>query len=672
VLVVASLAVFAPTLGYRFVNIDDDRCVVRNPPLRAGLTPDGLRWAFTTFETANWQPLTWISYLVDYQVHGLAPGGYHLGNVVLHTANAVLLFLALRWMTAAVWPSALAAALFAVHPLHVESVAWVAERKDVLSTFFWMLALLAYAHYTERPGLGRYLLAAGAFGLGLLAKPMLVTLPCVLLLLDYWPLRRFGVRPLHHLIGEKLPLLAMSAVSCGITWYAQREGGAVGSLEDYPLAARIGNALVAYGAYVGKAFWPVHLAAFYPHPGAALPAWKAVGAGVGLAAATALAWRQRRRFPYLIVGWFWYLGTLVPVIGLVQVGMQAMADRYTYIPLIGLSLMIAWGLADLAAWRPEKRAALAWAAGLWLVCLTVLARVQVGYWADSITLWEQVLRVCPESYVAHFNLANLLIANGKAPLAVEHCREALKLKPDDGLLNSNLASALDEAGQREEAEVHHRLAVQFAPNAALAHHRYGIHLAQRPEHLAEAVEQFTEAIRLAPDFADAHFNLGIALGFEGKREESIARLQEAVRLREDSSPFHYRLAMGLQETGRTEEAAAHYRRALEIDPASAEAADRLAWILATDREATIRNGQEAVRLARQACEATGHRRPEPLDTLAAALAETGQFEHAVGAARQALALAPEVNPRLVKPIQERLHLYETGKPCHGDFRIPHQ
>jgi protein O-mannosyl-transferase len=671
-LVVANLVIFAPTRDYGFVNFDDDSCVGANASLQAGLTPAGLRWAFTTLQTANWQPLTWISYLVNYQLHGLAPGGYHLGNVLLHTANSVLLFLALRRMTAAVWPSALAAALFAVHPLHVESVAWVAERKDVLSTFFGMLTVLAYASYAERPGWGRYLLVVGLLGLGLLAKPMLVTLPCVLLLLDYWPLGRFGACPFPRLLGEKLPLLALSALSCGITWYAQRAGGAVVSLEDYPLAVRVNNALVAYGAYVGKAVWPAHLAALYTHPGETLPPWEPAVAGLGLGPVTALAWWQRRRRPYLIVGWLWFLGTLVPVIGLVQVGMQAMADRYTYIPLIGLSLMAAWALADLAGWTPEVRAALAAAAGLWLVCLTLLARVQVGYWGDSITLWEQVLRVEPESYVAQLNLTNLWLGEGHAAKAVEYARQALHAKPNDGLLNSNLASALDELGEHGEAEPYHRRAVQVAPNSALAHYRYGLHLAQQPEHLEEAVDQFSEALRLNPTSPDAYFNLGLALGFQRKPAEAIIQLGKAVRLRPKAAPFRFRLAMLLQEQGRISEAVAHYRRVLELDSSFAEAADRLAWILATDPDPKVRDGSEAVRLAHAACEATGYCRPEALDTLAAGLAESGQFSDACAAARQALARAAERDPDLVNPIRQRLRLYETGKPCHGNFRIPHR
>jgi tetratricopeptide (TPR) repeat protein len=522
---------------------------------------------------------------------------------------------------------------------------------------------------------GRYLLVALPFALGLLAKPMLVTLPCVLLLLDYWPLGRFRTRGFARLLGEKLPLLALSALSCSITWYAQREGGAVGSLEAYPLTVRVSNALVAYGAYVGKAVWPIHLAAFYAHPGERVPVWTVVGAGLGLGVVTALAWWQRRRRPYLIVGWLWYLGTLVPVIGLVQVGMQAMADRYMYIPLIGLALMVAWGLADLAdlvAWQPEGRVTVTGAVSLWLVCLTVLARLQVGSWSDSITLWEQVLRVDPESPEAQLNLANLWLKKGKAAKAADYGRQALKAQPDNGLLNSNLAAALDELGEYAEAEPYHRKAVQIAPGSALAHYRYGLHLAQQPEHLAEAAAELREALRLDPASAEAHYNLGLVLGFQRQPAEATVQLEKAVQLRPEAAPFHFRLAMLLQEQGRIPEAVAHYRRVLELDASLVEAADRLAWILATDSDPKVRDGAEALRLAHAVCQATGYRRPQPLDTLAAALAESGRFSDACEAARQAVALATEVTPDLVPPIRERLRLYQAGKPCHGDFRIPHQ
>jgi tetratricopeptide (TPR) repeat protein len=502
-LVLLTTAAFGRSLNNGFVNYDDPEYVTSNPGVKGGLSAAGLRWAFTASDVLNWHPLTWISLQLDYQLYRLRPWGYHLTSVLLHAGSSVLLFLALRRMTGAVWRSAAVAALFALHPLHVESVAWVAERKDVLSTFFGMLALWAYADYARRPGVGRYLLVFAALALGLLAKPMLVTWPCLLLLLDYWPLgrlRRGGPVPLRLVLAEKLPLFALAAVSCAVALFAQGRGGAIESLQEVPLGVRCANALVSYVAYLGMALWPAHLAPFYPHPGGALPWWQPAAAAVLLAGITALAAATAWRRPYLLVGWLWYVGTLVPVIGLVQVGDQTRADRYTYVPLVGLFLAAAWGLADLAAHRPALRWPVIAAAVLGLAACFVCTVRQVGYWHDSQALWAHALRVTADNYVAENNLGLALLQDGRPEEAEGHFRAAVRFKATYARGYANLGLALDEQGK-----------------------------------LAEAAACYSRALEIRPDLAATHNNLGIVLGKLGRGDEAIAQLTEAVRLDPESA-----------------------------------------------------------------------------------------------------------------------------------------
>jgi protein O-mannosyl-transferase len=450
-LILMSLAVFEGVRTHQFV-FDDLGFISRNAVVKDGLTWNGVTWAFTTRLMGIWHPLTWLSHMVDCQLFGVAPAGHHLMNLFFHIANTLLLFLLLLLCTKAEWPSFIVAALFAVHPLHVESVAWVAERKDVLSAFFWLLTMWAYVGYVRQPGLSRYALVLICFSLGLMAKPMLVTLPLVLLLWDYWPLRRWappggaaletgqpvGNLPypgvsLQRLIWEKIPLLILVVFFSLVTVYAQKAGAMVVSLADLPLGARISNALVAYVTYLGKTVVPMNLAVLYPHPGNAIPGWQALGAGLGLALLSWLTIRRARRYPYLLVGWLWFLGTLVPVIGLVQVGAQAMADRYTYIPLIGLFIMAAWGMADLAArWRCPKFL-LPLIAGVMIVVFGTMARFQVGHWRDAVSLFQHTLSVTQNNVLIQGALGEALYFRGEVDQAVVHFQEAIRLNPPLGL-----------------------------------------------------------------------------------------------------------------------------------------------------------------------------------------------------------------------------------------------
>jgi tetratricopeptide (TPR) repeat protein len=450
-LILVSSAVFAGVRTHQFV-FDDLGFISRNALVKDGLTGNGFVWAFTTRLMGIWHPVTWLSHMLDCQLFGVAPAGPHLMNLFFHIANTLLLFLLLLYCTRAEWPSFIVAALFAIHPLHVESVAWVAERKDVLSAFFWLLTMWAYVGYVRSPGWRRYALVLISFCLGLMAKPMLVTLPLVLLLWDYWPLGRWAPQgaaapdtgqpagnfpypriTLKRLVWEKTPLFVLVVLFSLVTIYAQQAGAMVVSLADIPLGARISNALVAYVSYLGKTVFPFHLAVLYPHPGNAIPGWKVLGSALGLALLSWMIIRRARRYPYLLVGWLWFLGTLVPVIGLVQVGMQAMADRYTYIPLIGIFIMAAWGMADLlASWRCPKFL-LPLVAGVMIAVYGTVAWFQVGYWRDAVTLFQHTLSVTPNNPMIEGALAEALYYRGEKDQALVHFQEFIILNPPLGL-----------------------------------------------------------------------------------------------------------------------------------------------------------------------------------------------------------------------------------------------
>jgi tetratricopeptide (TPR) repeat protein len=604
-----AFAALSPALGCDFVNFDDPDYVTRNVYVTRGLSPEGARWAFTTFSVSNWHPLTWLSLQLD-ATHWAGADGkpepwrFHLTNVLLHAANAALLSLALRSLTGAYWRSAAVALLFAVHPLRAESVAWVSERKDVLSASFGLLALWAYAGYASAPSIPRYVAVLSLFGLSLLAKPMLVTLPCLLLVLDWWPLGRArALKDWGQLAAEKLPLVAAAAGFCVVTYLAQSQDGAVGGLQRFPLWARAGNAIVSYVVYVSLTVWPVGLAPYYPHPGVGLPAWQPVGAALLLVAVTAVAVALRGRAPYLLAGWLWYVGTLVPVIGLVQVGVQAYADRYTYFPQIGLLLMACWGVADLFAARP--RAALA-AGAVAAPALAVLAWSQAGVWHDSITLWKHALMVTGSNPVAQNNLGSALGDKGRYAEAVPCYREAVGFLPGSAQARLNLADALQKSGDLEGAARQFREACKLAygRDAALPHTylggvlydlgRFGeaareqeeairldpgmtaayykLALAEQALHvLPRAVGHFEEAVRREPGWAEARCGLGLALLELKKDEEGLAQLREAVRRDARHWQAHLCLGTTLAERGDADGAATYLDQAVRLNPDPAPA-----------------------------------------------------------------------------------------------------
>jgi len=672
-LVIAILAVYWQVRNYSFVNYDDSQYVTQNHNVQAGLTLESITWSFTAVQASNWHPLTWISHMLDCQLYGLEPGRHHLTNVLLHILNSLLLFLVFMRMTGKLWQSGFVAALFALHPLHVESVAWISERKDVLSTFFWMLSLWGYLRYVERPGVCRYLLLLFLFILGLMTKPMLVTLPFVLLLLDYWPLNRFQSgssgdgnhsiqRPFDFgLVWEKIPLFLLSAVSSVITYIVQKSGGAVNSLAAIPFHDRIANAIVSYVSYIGKMIWPTNLAVFYPYPESVL-LWKVAGAGLLLVVVPVVIFRMVRTKPYFAVGWLWYIGTLVPVIGLVQVGLQGMADRYTYVPLIGIFVIIAWGVPDfMPKWRYRRIGFTVTIAAI-LAIIMITTRLQIRYWSNSVTLFEHALEVTVDNCIVHAKLGEALAGQGKIDAAVRHYHEALRIKPDFVAALLNLGVALKEKGELNEAINCFSKVLRMKSNRADAHSELGDTLKIKGDFVG-ATKHYFEAIRIKPDRAKVYNNLGVVLALQNKGKEAIIRFSEALRIDPAYAGAYYNLGKVFANQGKIKEAILNYRKALSFSPYMPEILYNLSWILACHVDEKYRNGKEAVQLAETLCKITQYKQPLAFDALAAAYAETGRFEEAVLTAQKALKLALLYGPEELAPnLKKRLRLFQAGHP----------
>jgi tetratricopeptide (TPR) repeat protein len=710
-----TLALYLPVIHYGFVEYDDQQYVTENPVVQAGLTWRGLIWAFG-FHAGNWHPLAWLSHMLDCQIYGAWAGGHHLTNVLLHIASTVLLFLALNRMTGFVWRSAAVAAIFAWHPLHVESVAWIAERKDVLCAFFWMLTLLLYVRYAAQPSIVRYLCAFGSFILCLMAKPMAVTLPFVLLLLDYWPLNRvskfapnptetlprFAGKSWQQLVVEKIPFLLFSVVGCGLTLAAQQQ--AIVSTAGLTVWRRFFHSITAYAHYFWGIFFPHKLAVYYPYVLNFEPVTIIFSGGV-LIIVTILALKNFQQKPYLIVGWLWYLGTLIPVIGLVQVGDQAWADRYTYLPSLGLIIPAVWFLCEII----KSRAMLQGMFGLVAVLLITAASVQLSYWKDTRTLFEHTAKVTPKNYMAITVLGSLLAGEHKLNEAMVYYHKALSFQPDFPEAHFFLGNALDEQGKLDEALAEYQKALWFRPTEAQTHIFMGIALAKEKKYdaaithytaalkldpdsavaqnnlarifhtqgkLDAAVEHYRAALDIDPKLALAHNNLGILLLQENKPADGAMQLREAMRLNPTNSETqfnlalalnqqqqwseaaelftkiagaspdpkaHYEFAVALAHLQKTREAMSEYASALLIQPDFPEALDGLAWILSTNPNPNFRNGTEAIKMSERACELTGRNDPVKLKTLAAAYAETGRFKDAINVLEIAKALAIKKN-----------------------------
>jgi tetratricopeptide (TPR) repeat protein len=525
-LAVLTWLVFGQTLWHDFINYDDPRYVYENTRITGGLSFSGVAWAFTHIHSMNWHPLTTISHMLDCQLYGLNAGWHHFTNVFLHTMAVLLLFIVLQQMTDAFWRSAFVAAVFAIHPLRVESVAWIAERKDVLSGIFFMLTLLAYVYYVRLPGSRRYLVIVLAFACGLMSKPMLVTLPFVLLLLDYWPLNRMKGQVLKCLL-EKLPLIVLSVISSIATLVAQK--GAVGYTEELPILERINNAVVSYVLYIWQMLWPVNLAVFYPHPENRLPLWEIIVSLLLLIGVTAVAIALRKQRPYLITGWLWYLGMLVPVIGLVQVGWQGRADRYTYLPQIGLYIAVAWALTDLTTLWRHQRAILSAAALLTIVVLSWRASVQTWYWRDSETLFKHALAVTKDNDVAENNLGIVYLRQGKLDEAISLLQAAVDLRPDNSPAHENLAKALLQKGQVADALIHYRKLLELQPDNIEVHNIVGTVLIQQGR-IRDGVEEWEKVLAIQPDNGNAMSNLAWVLATSP--DDSLRNGGKAIQLAE--------------------------------------------------------------------------------------------------------------------------------------------
>jgi len=554
-LVAATLAVYWQVHRYDFVELDDTLYLTENRHVQAGFTTEGIIWSFTNTEAGQWIPLVWISYMAGCQVYGISPGWHHITNVCLHLVNILFLFILFKRLTGCFWHSAFVAALFALHPLHVESVAWITERKDVLSTFFFLLTIWIYARYVEHPRTIIYLATLLVFTLGLMSKPMLVTTPFLLLLLDFWPLQRFNAGPcvsqhgpkerprLFYLILEKIPFLEISAIAGTVTLITAHKAGGV----DF-FTGRVANALVSYVAYIAKLIWPAKLAVFYPHPGI-VPGWKAAGALVLLAAITLIVIRNIQQRPYLIVGWFWYLGTLVPVIGLVQAGTQGMADRFVYVPLIGLYICIAWGFPELFGRRAYKKTWLAVLATVLFAILMAVTWKQVGYWQNSVTLFEHALEVTSRNWLLHNNLGIALEKQKRTDQAIAHYLAAVRIKPDYAQAHFNLGHVLEKRGRTDQA-----------------------------------INHYLEALRIKQDYPDAYFNLGNTLARQGFTDEAIGYYLKALRIKPDFSSAHNNMGIALIKKGDIKRAMAHFREALRINPDNVSAKNNLKTALMSQRQ----------------------------------------------------------------------------------------
>jgi len=613
-------AVFYQVCTYDFVNFDDPICVYENPHIQTGITLKTIKWAFVAEYAYNWHPLTWLSHMLDWQLYGNNAGGHHITNLIFHIANTLILFMVMKRMTSVLWQSAFVAALFALHPLHVESVAWISERKDVLSTFFLLLTMWAYLRYIKSPNIARYLLTLFTFVLGLMAKPMLVTLPFILLLLDYWPLARidhFRWRTLYRLIFEKIPFIILSMVSSVITFFAQQSGGAVATLTMISIKYRVYNAFISYVQYIIKMIWPVRLAVFYPHPRQNVSVFYAIASAGFLLVITILVFRFAKNHRYLVTGWFWYLGTLLPVIGLAQVGSQAMADRYSYITLTGLFIIIAWGLPELLGKWPQRKIVL-WISSLMVLsALAVCANLQLRYWKNSITIFQHALNVTKNNYMAHFCMTPMLLEQGRVEEAIRHSSEAVRIKPDYADAINALGASLYRAGKIDEAIGHYERALEIDSHVAMAHLNlasaylmkgdfaqavWHYEMAEKTQDMIipddpnilngigyafansgefeKAISLYYKALKIVPDSINIRLNLGFALVGSGRLEEAIKEYEEILFMRPDNAVAHNSLGVIFSQQGKINQAIVHFNQAVRINPQYTDAKNNLSVVLA--------------------------------------------------------------------------------------------
>ncbi len=640
-LAILTIGLFGRTITFKFIDYDDTSYVTENRHVQSGVNPASLAWAMTTHHAGYWHPLTWVSHLIDVELFGLNPGGHHATNVLIHAINACLLMSLLLRMTGAFWRSAFVAAVFAIHPLHVESVAWIAERKDVLSTMLMLLAMLAYVRYVERTTWRRYAVVLLLFGLGLCGKPMIVTLPALLLLMDYWPLRRTRwlagedasrrSRSAGMLIFEKLPMLAMSLALAGVAIHGQKEVGTLGTLDKVPIAMRLSNAVVSYAIYMGKTIWPTNLAFFYPYP-IHIPVWKiALAGGVLIVTTAAALWHARRR-PWLAVGWFWYLGLLVPAIGIVQVGSQARADRYTYVSMVGLLMMFAWSFPD-ARTRIHRNGVIVAAAAV-LIGLGATTWMQLSHWRDSRSLFTHAIAVTEDNWVARNNLGKWHLDREEYAIAEMHLREAVRINDTHATSVMNLGVLLARQKRLDEGMPLLQAAIRMDPSDARAHLNFGTAMADVGDE-ETALRHYREAARLDPDSAAAHFNIGNTLLRRGMLDEARDSLLKAVSLDSRLAPAQHALGLAFRELGEAERAVTPLHRAAALDPTNADYQNDLAMVL----NALRRHAEAAVCFAHAV--RLRPESPELHNNLGSALAADGLMALAAEQFTEAIRLKPD-------------------------------
>jgi len=704
-LALVTFAVYWPVEHNDFINYDDNLYITENAAVVGGLTWPDIKWAFTTGHTGYLHPLTWLTHQLDYQLYENWAGGHHLTSVAIHVANAVLLLLFLWRTTRRVWPSAFVAAVFALHPLRVESVAWIAERKDVLCGLFFFLTLHAYASYAKERSPRYYVLALLFFVAGLFSKPMIVTLPFVLFLIDIWPLGRLecgtskasGTRSstVLRLIGEKLPFLLLAIVWSVITVIVAKQAGAVARIENVGAGTRIANAVISYAIYIWKTFWPQNLALFYPYS-RHLSWLTLLGSTALLVVISIICIKRRGSSPFLLVGWFWFLGMLVPVIGLLQAGAQAHADRFTYLPQIGLILALTWAVSDLSKSWPLRRALLAGTAAIALSLLGWRAWDQTAVWHDSESVWRNALAATTVNYTAHVQLCDALLGKGRIEEAIAQAEMALRIQPNGPEGQSNLAIALLKKGDMEKALFQMQRALETKPNRPKLHYNIATALAEKGR-LDEAISHYEQEVQIQPQFAEAHNNLGTALLHKGQLDDALLHFEKALAANSRLAKPHYNAAIVLVQKGRPLEAVDHLQKALQLNPGDVEAriqlgvawsqtgrmdlaisewektlesepdnlnaAYDLAWVCATFPDDAVRDGKKAVRLAEHALQLSGEKDPRMYRLLAAAYAENDQFDKAVDTAQRGLDLAAKQgNYAAANALESNIDLYRRNIP----------
>lgn len=635
-LVVLIFAVYGQVAHFGYTNYDDPDYVIDNPHVASGITLDSLKWAMTSGYKSNWLPLTWISYMLELRIFGRNSGLQHLTNVLLHALSSILLFVVLLRMTGAFWRTAFVAGVFALHPLRVESVAWIAERKDVLSTLFWMLTMWCYFRYVQRPGIARYLSTIITFVLGLMAKPMLVTVPFSLLLLDVWPLQRINRKNVWSRIAEKSPMLALSVAVSVINYFIQQQAGSVMSLNTVPFSLRLENALVSYAMYLWKMVWPIGLAPIYPIP-MSIVLWQPIVAGIVLGAISVVVFWQGWVHPYLAVGWLWYLGTLVPVLGLVLVGSQARADRYTYVPTIGILILVVWGISDLARDRLHAPTLLGIGAVAALSACVVMSAIQVSYWRDSIRLFRHTIAVSENNSLAYNNLGVALFRRGDIDESMECFKKAMSIPHYFDLEDPyiNMGAALLSKDRPSEALPYLSQAIEYMPQSAKAHTNLGVALDDLDQ-TSEALNEFRKAIQIEPENAEAQAAIGVTLAKVGAGDEALAHVREALRVRPAFAGFYFDLGQiygFLQRPADSEQA---FQESIQLDPSKPQAYFNLG--LALGLQGKLREASIALRTAIR----LKPNYPTAWFNLGSVLAQNDRLDEAVAAYSEALRLQPNL------------------------------